>query len=61
MKQITFYANEQEQRDFEQIRQVLERNSDADTVRAMLSYCKKNLLKTIDISIKTPLRNRIGE
>ena len=52
MKQITFVANEQEQRDFEQVRAALDRNSDADTVRAMLSFCKKKLLKEIDISNK---------
>lgn len=54
MKQITFYANEQEKKDFELVKKILERNSDADTVRAMLSYCKKNLTKNIDIPIQTP-------
>ena len=52
MKQITFYANEQEQKDFAEIRQIFERNSDADTVRAMLSFCKKKLTKNFDISNK---------
>ena len=41
MKQITFYANEQEAKDFAEVRKALERNSDADTVRAMLSLTKK--------------------
>ena len=50
MKQITFYANENEQRDFERVRAALERNSDAVTVRAMLSLCKKFLIKNIDKS-----------
>ena len=57
MKQIAFVANEQEQRDFEQIRAVLERNSDADTIRAMISFCKKNLLQNVDIS--TPHNHQI--
>lgn len=57
MKQITFYANEQEAKDFAEVRKALERNSDADTVRAMLSFCKKNLIKNIDISIKLPMQS----
>ncbi len=52
MKQITFYANPQEEKDFAEVRRAFERHSDADTVRAMLSFCKKNLPNIIDISIK---------
>ena len=50
MKQITLYANEAEQRDFELVKQAFERKSDADTVRVMISFCKKNLPTIVDIS-----------
>lgn len=50
MKQITLFANNSEQNDFELIKQAFERKSDADTVRAMISFCKKNLPRIVDIS-----------
>ena len=50
MKQITLFANDTEQKDFELVKQALERRSDADTVRAMISFCKKNLPQIVDIS-----------
>lgn len=42
-KQISIFANEQELKDFQFIKEKLERNSDSDTVRAMISLCKKIL------------------
>ena len=50
MKQLTLYADDQEVADFEQVKELLERKSDADTIRAMISFCKKNLTKNINIS-----------
>ena len=47
MKQIALFANEQEEKDFELVKQALERRSDADTVRAMISFCKKNLTQNV--------------
>ena len=57
MKQITFYANEQEAKDFAEVRKALERNSDADTVRAMLSLTKKILLQNMP-DVHNNLRSR---
>ncbi|MBQ9088630.1 MAG: hypothetical protein IJY46_07610 [Lentisphaeria bacterium] len=54
MKTITLFANEKEANDFAEIRRRLERNSDADTVRAMISFCKKNLSPVIDITNAQP-------
>ena len=50
MKQITLYASDTEQRDFELVKLAFERRSDADTIRAMISFCKKNLSQIVDIS-----------
>ena len=47
MKQITLYANEHEVEDFELVKLAFERRSDADTVRAMISFCKKNLTQNV--------------
>ena len=42
---ISYYPDEQESKDFEAIKQALERRTNSDTVRAMIRFCKKNLLK----------------
>lgn len=53
-KQISIFANEQELKDFQFIKEKLERNSDSDTVRAMISLCKKILENNITTAtIKT--------
>ena len=49
MKQITLFANDTERSDFELIKLAFERKSDADTIRAMISFCKKNLPNIVDI------------
>lgn len=43
MKAIAVYLNEDEMADFEMVKRLFERRSNCDTVRAMLSFCKKNL------------------
>lgn len=50
MKQISIFANEQETKDFQLIKEKLERKSDSDTVRAMISLCKKILDNNITIA-----------
>ena len=54
MKQLTLFANEQECKDFELIKTKLERKSNGDTIRAMISLCKKILSKNINISTNNP-------
>ena len=44
-KTIALFATPDEYKDFLFIKTHLERNSDADTIRAMISYCKKNFTK----------------
>ena len=51
-KQISIFANEQEQKDFELIRKILERKTESDTIRAMISIVKKILSKNIDIAVR---------
>ena len=47
---ISFYPDERESQDFEQIKHAMERRTNSDTVRAMIRFCKKNLQKIVDIS-----------
>lgn len=42
-KQISIFANEQELKDFLFIKEKLDRKTESDTVRAMISLCKKIL------------------
>ena len=42
-KHISYFPNDQEAADFEAVRLALERNSNSDTVRAMVRICKKIL------------------
>lgn len=58
MKQISIYANEQELNDFQLIKERLERKSDSDTVRAMISLCKKILLQNDAIAITQQQNNQ---
>lgn len=51
-KPLTMYANESELKDFEWVKQVLERNSESDTIRAMISFCKKNLSQKHDVTCR---------
>ena len=44
-KQISMFADETEIKDFELVKQILDRKTDSDAIRAMISYCKKNLTK----------------
>ena len=48
---ISFYPDEQEARDFEELKSAFERRSNSDTVRAMIRFCKKNLPLIIDVPI----------
>ena len=57
---ISYYANEQESRDFEEIKEAFERRSNSDTIRAMIRFCKKNLQKKFTIAAE-PQRTRKGE
>ena len=50
MKAIAVYLNDAEMADFEFVKCRLERRSNCDTVRAMLSFCKKNLDTNIRIT-----------
>ena len=47
MKIVSVYLNESEWQDFELVKAALERRSNSDAVRAMISFCKKNLPKNI--------------
>ncbi len=49
---ISYYPDEQEAKDFEAIKQALERRTNSDTIRAMIRFCKKNLPQIIDMPIK---------
>lgn len=51
-KQISLYTTEQELTDLSFIREKLERNSDSDTIRAMIRMVKKILERNITIEIK---------
>lgn len=46
-KLISIFADEQEFKDFQFVKEKLERKTDADTVRAMISFCKKFLGQNI--------------
>lgn len=50
MKAIAVYLNEAEMLDFEMLKSSFERRSNCDTVRAMISFCKKNLDKNIRVA-----------
>ena len=52
-RQIAFFATEEEYRDFCWVKAKMERNTNADTVRAMLKLCKKILLQNTAIAVKT--------
>lgn len=58
-KQISIFANEQELKDFQFIKERLERNSDSDTVRAMISMCKKILEKNVATATIIPTSNTL--
>ena len=58
-KQILIFANEQELKDFQFIKERLERNSDSDTVRAMISMCKKILEKNVATATIIPTSNTL--
>ena len=50
-RQISIFATEEEYRDFCLVKAKLERNTNADTVRAMLKLCKKILLQNTAIAV----------
>lgn len=52
-KQISMFADETEIKDFELVKQILDRKTDSDAIRAMISYCKKNLTKKVYIEDST--------
>ena len=58
LKQISIFANEQELNDFQFIKEKLERKSDSDTIRAMISLCKKILCKNITIATTQQQNNQ---
>lgn len=47
MKVITTYLDSAEWQDFSRVKCAFERKTNSDTIRAMISFCKKNLLKNI--------------
>lgn len=49
-KQISIFADERELQDFKLIKEKLNRKSDSDTIRAMISLCKKILENNIAIA-----------
>lgn len=49
-KQISIFADERELQDFKFIKEKLNRKSDSDTIRAMISLCKKILENNITIA-----------
>lgn len=59
MKQIAIVVDAQELQDFNLIKKEFERKSDADTIRAMISFCKKNLPGIVNISNSTIRHNEI--
>lgn len=50
-KQISIFANEQELKDFLFIKEKLNRKTESDTVRAMISLCKKILTQNSAIAL----------
>ena len=52
-KPITIFADEQEFKDFQFIKEKLDRKTESDTVRAMISLCKKILEQNVYIPITT--------
>lgn len=52
-RQISFFATEEEYKEFCLVKEKLERHTNADTVRAMLKLCKKILLQNTAIAVKT--------
>lgn len=52
-KPITIFADEQELKDFLFIKEKLDRKTESDTVRAMISLCKKILEQNICMPIIT--------
>ena len=52
-KQIATYLEPSEYADFQHIKRVFERKSNSDTIRAMLSFCKKNLQSSMPNSHTT--------
>lgn len=55
---ISYYADEQEVREFEEVKAALERRSNSDTIRAMVRFVKKFLPKNGGISPKAVKRGR---
>ena len=51
MKQISMFADEQEYADFLLIKAHFDRKTESDTIRAMISYCKKILPSAISFDI----------
>ena len=43
MKQISMFADEQEYADFLRLKAHFDRKTESDTIRAMISFCKKFL------------------
>ena len=56
-KQISMFADESEIKDFELVKRLLNRKTYSDAVRAMISYCKKNLTQEVDIEDRTSCTN----
>lgn len=52
-KPITIFADEQEFKDFLFIKEKLDRKTESDTIRAMISLCKKILEQNICMPIIT--------
>ena len=48
-RQLSIFADEQELKDFEFVKEQLERKTDSDTIRAMIKLCKKFLLRNVSI------------
>ena len=46
-KPITLFASPEEYADFLRIQAYFERKTESDTLRAMLSFCKKNLIMQV--------------
>ncbi len=56
-KAVVVYLDGHELADFQYVQKVLERKSNCDTIRAMISFCKKNFSKNMTNS-HTTRRNK---
>lgn len=60
-KQICLFADPVEFNDFLLVKNALGRKTDSDTIRAMIQYCKKNLLNITSIEVRAESNNAGSE